>query len=144
MIDLESIGEGRAESLGQEKEYWLDAVKQPVFNEFSEYLSDGEIEHFLNAVQSPEAVNALAGSFVLYFRSGEDSAYSKFLEVVEVSPLNLEQPLDFYSQLSQWAKSQSLKLEFSRKLELYTEFAKEHPHHKVGEDQSSWLASTSF
>jgi len=139
MIDLETLAENRAKELGQSEKEWVESLKQPAFNEFSTYLSDGEVEMFLRSVVSPVGVALASGALLSGYREGDESAYLHFLDLIEPSHLSLSQGLDFLCQTSQWEKTQNRKLSFQEKLEFLRKFIQENQDYELGADLSKWM-----
>ena len=117
MIDFESLAEKRAKELGQGEREWVEALMQPSFNEFSTYLTDGEIDEFVNGVDSPVTLTLISGSFLKGYREGNENAYPDFQEILRDSSVSIKEGLDFIYQTLISEKNQGVKLDYRGKLE---------------------------
>lgn len=139
MIDLETIAETRAKELDQSEKDWVETLKQPAFNDFSTYLSDGEIEEFVLSFESPVALLMVSGAFLKGFLEGNDSAYYDFTRTVAVSSLSLDQGLDFIYQLCSRENASGQSWLYLQKLEAFKNFLSDNASYSHGQDITPWL-----
>lgn len=139
MIDLDTIAELRARNLNQSEKEWVDVLRQPAFNDFSSYLSDGEIEAFVSCFDSSTDLLVASGAFLKGFMEGNDSAYYDFTQIVEGSALSLAQGLDFVCQLEHKERESGKKWLYLQKLDSFKRFLSHNQSYLPGQDISPWL-----
>jgi hypothetical protein len=138
MIDLESMAETRAKELAQSEREWVQALRQPSFNDFTTYLSDGEVENFVLCFESPESLTVVSGFFMKAYMNGHDSAYADFLDIVTPSHLDLREGFDFIFQLAAIERLQKNSWSYDEKLDSLKSFIAEKKPYLMGQDISEW------
>lgn len=138
MIDLETIAETRAKDLDQNEKEWVEALRQPSFNEFSSYLSDGEIENFVLSFESPVALTIVSGEFLKGYKHGGESTYFDFCEVVSGSSLSLAKAFDFLFRLNLLEKDLEKKWLYEEKFEALKSFIQSRESYELGDDVAQW------
>lgn len=83
VLNLASMATDRALTLKQPQDPWVEAVRQPVFNDFSSLVTDGEIEKFIAACEHPEVLVICAGIFVDSHNKGSGCSFEQILETVK-------------------------------------------------------------
>lgn len=139
MIDLDTIAESRAKNLNQSEKEWVEVLRQPVFNDFSSYLSDGEIEEFVSSFESSTALIRVSGIFLKGFMEGNDSAYYDFTQTVEGSGLTLSQGLDFLYQIGCLEQERGKSWLYLQKLDALKRFLAHNKVYTSGQDVSPWI-----
>lgn len=138
MIDLETIAETRAKELDQNEKEWVEALRQPSFNDFSSYLSDGEIENFVLSFESPVALTVVSGEFLKGYKAGGESPYFDFCEMIFGSTFNLVQGFDFLFRLTLLEKDLGKSWSYEEKFESLKGLLGSGDAYEPGDDVSRW------
>jgi hypothetical protein len=139
MIDLETLAERRAKELEQVEAEWVEALRQPSFDEFSSYLSDGEIEEFVFSFRSTVPLTVVSGLFLKALREGVSAPYSDFTEMMGGSSLKLGQGFDFIYQLNVWEKDRGRNLSFNAKLDALKNYLADNSRHQDQMNFDLWV-----
>ncbi len=139
MIDLETIAENRARELDQAEKDWVDALKQPSFNEFSTYLSDGEIEAFILSFESPQSLLKVSGTFLKEIHTGNTECFSEFQRLMSESVLPLEAGLNFLNQIDEYEAASGRLFSLSEKLVSLKTYLGQASTYRKEQDLSPWF-----